>query len=603
MKPWEKYKSASSESGGPWQKYGSKEASEAKEPYEYSGTIQEQHPNVTTGMRATLKNFANSPESGMAYLKQELPDHDVDFYNGQYRVKRKDDKDWRVVDPDTGFFSKDILNDALDVAYDVGAGTAEGVATGLGAAKGALLSVPLLGTGAIPGAMLAGGATSAGLEAIRQKLGQALGIPQEVDTTDVVTSGVIGGVTPGLTGAGPAKGLVRGAYDFTRDKAAPKIASWASGKGDDAINYLKENFPKIVEMEKDSGLGYTRQVHQRLRDWLESSRDAAGKRIGEVYKNTTEPVDISNVKNILQQTKEEILTSSPDNVATKAEIEGIEELQGLVATLPDQLPAEQAFNLKQQINAYAKPHELSKGITDSQPVTRKFDAKRLVGTGRRAGGALNESLERAAGPELKAANEEFGKQAAIEGYLGSKFRDVDQTYNTLVNLDNRSRRMLGANLNEIAEEGGIDLADDALALKTLDQFARPGLTPIGGGSSKTSIRSIPLAAAGGLVGGYTGNHIGLTGQPGVDSGIGALVGLGLGGMFGSPQMIRRGIRALLATEGGVNWGKDKISKMATRLGVPESEVAREAAQLGLTTEGMKSAWEGMTTPNYLRPNP
>lgn len=175
--------------------------------------IQEMHPRFSSKNRAIAKNFAQSTEKQVEFLKKQYPEMDIKVFDGEVVGRLPSERDFKVLDPNTGFFSRDFLNDAADVAFDTGAGVVEGVATGLGAAGGAIATPFAGGAGAIPGAMLAGGATSAAGEGLRQTIGRSLGIPQEIDMNDVAISGAIGAATPALFGAGSARGAIKTGLD------------------------------------------------------------------------------------------------------------------------------------------------------------------------------------------------------------------------------------------------------------------------------------------------------------------------------------------------------------------------------------------------------
>lgn len=164
---------------------------------------EEQHPDVGFGERFAIKNFGLDEPSAVAYLNKKHPDLDVQTRDGRIVIKRKDEKEWRVLDP-AGF----DLQDLSDVAYDLGAGAAESAAAvtaglGAGAATG--------GIGAIPAAMAAGGTAGAGLEALRQKIGAGLGVsPEELQMAQVALSGAAGAASPLLFGTGATAAQIAG---------------------------------------------------------------------------------------------------------------------------------------------------------------------------------------------------------------------------------------------------------------------------------------------------------------------------------------------------------------------------------------------------------
>jgi len=165
--------------------------------------IEEMHPAFTAMDRFQVKNFANDPEAAKAFLQKKYPQLEIktDDNSGKIIARGEGEKAFRVLDPDTGFFSNpaEMLRDAGDIATDVGTGVATTAAT---AGAGLLAGATSFGAGAVPAAMAAGAGSSAGLEALRQKIGVGLGINNEVNTDDVLWAGGAGAVSPLLFGTG-----------------------------------------------------------------------------------------------------------------------------------------------------------------------------------------------------------------------------------------------------------------------------------------------------------------------------------------------------------------------------------------------------------------
>lgn len=160
--------------------------------------------------RLAVKNFGGSQEDQVKYLQQNNPELEVRSVNNEIVARKKGEKDFKKLDP--GGFTlanlKDFPADVGDVLGDIASGavsTAAGGAAGLGA------GVSSGGIGAIPAAMGASGATSAGLEAVRQKIGQYLGTAGEFNKGDVALSGGLGALGPLLFGTGASKGAINAA--------------------------------------------------------------------------------------------------------------------------------------------------------------------------------------------------------------------------------------------------------------------------------------------------------------------------------------------------------------------------------------------------------
>lgn len=146
-----------------------------------------QEMGVSDFERFTLKNFALNPAQAHQFLAGR--GYDVmrlgDGLN--FAVRKGVEDPWRVVDPNKGGIGE-FFRDMADLTSDVGAGIAFGFGT---AAGGGLAS---LATGA---------ATAAGIEATRQGIGSALGIPDNLGVGEIgLHAGLGGAAGPVLHGAG-----------------------------------------------------------------------------------------------------------------------------------------------------------------------------------------------------------------------------------------------------------------------------------------------------------------------------------------------------------------------------------------------------------------
>lgn len=253
---------------------------------------QEMHPAFSTTDRLVVKNLANDNQSAVKYLKQKHPDLEikVDDYSGEIIAKGKGEKDWKVLDPDTGFFSTDFLQDVGDVSGDIATGIGTTAATAAGGVMGGL-----------PGAMAGGAVSSAALEALRQAAGQAAGVPQDMDWGSVRTSAVIGGLSPLIFGTGATttqvakkaagdtlgamnpfagalatlkgeaapvldeagkellksqRGLIGRGWDLYRNTLAPKLGSMSTGVPEQAIKTMRDNPELLSQMDAKGALGY-----------------------------------------------------------------------------------------------------------------------------------------------------------------------------------------------------------------------------------------------------------------------------------------------------------------------------------------------------------
>mgnify|MGYP007100055573 CR=1 FL=1 len=256
--------------------------------------IQEMHPNISMKERLVAKNLATNPEAQVKYLKKQHPDMDIRLEGGQILAKTKEDKDYKVLDPDTGFFSKDFLYDLGDLGYDIPAGMLTGAATTAGAAAGGLgAGLPTAGAGAIPGALAggaaAGAATSGGLETLRQGLGKAAGIEQDFDPLQIGIATATGGLAPFVPPAIKAGAI----------KAAPKIVQGLTNIPAIATEELIQNWDKLKALGQTGATTLSEDAYKLLAQYLEQQKSAAGKAIGETLKSTGQKIGLDRVKGVI----------------------------------------------------------------------------------------------------------------------------------------------------------------------------------------------------------------------------------------------------------------------------------------------------------------
>jgi hypothetical protein len=180
------------------------------------------HPAFSKTDRFILKTFGNDEDAAVKSLRAKHPGLDIqkDDLTGQIKARAQGEKAYRVLDPDTGMFSSDFVNDLSDIAGDVGTGVITGGATAGGAALGAAAGAAAGGVGAVPGAIMGGvaggGLSSAALEALRQAAGYGLGVNEEVKGGDIALAGGLGAISAPLFGGGAT---------------ASQIAAKSAGKG------------------------------------------------------------------------------------------------------------------------------------------------------------------------------------------------------------------------------------------------------------------------------------------------------------------------------------------------------------------------------------
>jgi len=285
--------------------------------------IQEKHPDITVADRFMVKNFGGDNAASVKYLQRKHPGLDITTINDRIAIKRPNEKAYKALDPEFEFFSPSTwaqgleLEDVSDVAWDVGAGITEGLASAGAGLAGAGISA---GAGALPAAMAAGGATSAGLESVRQAIGTQAGVREGMDLGQVGIMGALGAAGPAVFGAGISskKLAAKGLADTLGDgliqrlgKKMPKLASIMSRAREESfIEYGDEkSLQKLISWEKSpddivpgeiNRFGNTvRELDDKIWQKVEDMYDKEYMGRGEVF-------DVSSVKQIFKDTIDEV---------------------------------------------------------------------------------------------------------------------------------------------------------------------------------------------------------------------------------------------------------------------------------------------------------
>ena len=158
------------------------------DPKAFKGNvIDEQHPDVSNLTRFGIKSTVK-PENFATALKNAYPDHDVINRDGDVLIKRKDETDWRKLDPG-GFSIGETIKDVADVGTDIGQGILEGLGAGAGFVGGTLLGGPVVGLG---GMMAGGGATATAVDSAKQGLANLLGYQEGFKPKQALEEGAWG---------------------------------------------------------------------------------------------------------------------------------------------------------------------------------------------------------------------------------------------------------------------------------------------------------------------------------------------------------------------------------------------------------------------------
>lgn len=553
-KPWERNWGTApvAQQKKPWERdWGNTPAAVAPvsdSAFSDNNVVQEQHPDISTADRLLIKNLAISPEVGAKYLRDKYPGMEVRVHKGEVIARKPGEKSYRVLDPDTGFFSKDFLADAGDVAFDLGKGAIQSAATAAGTAFGG-----------VPGAVAAGGATSAGLEALRQKLGYALGLPQpNLDTGKVKLEGAFGAAFPAAGKVGDVS------YKFLKGTALPKIGEMTSGVPAKVLKDYTQNAARVkfLDQNPDEFLSYIKDAKDKIIEGVQSKVQQTGEAIGGVLQKATGEgkfVDISSIKAALADkiaAAERALGKNP-TPATEAPLKDLKAIQDEYFTqvlqtpegtvkqeIPNLVEPDVAFKLKQQLKEIARPDMAPNAVRKLQNPTDKevmrFGKEAMAKTT----GELNKLDD-----TLPMLNKNYSSLAETADDTIRVMGNDQQAYNTIRGLDANSKKILQQRLNQVLTKDEADQLKETLqTIQTQSYMGDPASLGLSNLGSTSTSRTVPLSTFGAGAGSYLGYKMG--NSPG-SALIGGALGANTGAFLGSPKAVGTGLRILNSSEKAV----------------------------------------------------
>lgn len=271
-------------------------------------TINERTPYVSVGDRAIAKNLAQSPEKQAEFLKKKYPDLEVKVANSDVVVRKPGEQNFKKLDPSTL---------ELEDITDLGDAVVGGITSTLGTAAGALGGALAGGVGALPGAVAGSALAGAGTEALRQKLGQALGIPQDVSMGDVATQAVLGGAGTALLGTGPAlktavkqlaasKGITEEAAKAALESSGgiaaayknvpSKMAEYWFGAPSDVIKKYANETQAIDDIASGSKTDFARNLVDRIRLGLNQEKQKVGGMLSDEIGQSGASIDFGPIR-------------------------------------------------------------------------------------------------------------------------------------------------------------------------------------------------------------------------------------------------------------------------------------------------------------------
>lgn len=549
-------------------------------PFPESQITQEMHPDLGHIERLLVKNFSNNPGATMDYLKERHPDLQFHQMKNQLLVKRPDETQWKVLDPEnmpitgkagfSGYLTHpgEALQDVGDQAFNLGAGALQAGAATAGAAGGGALGAlggpaapATIPAGAIAGGMAASGGAGAGLEALRQGIGRVLGINKEINPTDIKMQGAIGALMPPLVGTGASKGLLGALYRGSADSLYPKLASAASGISSDTIKALKAHLPEISEMGQTGVMPFVQDWHSRLLSGYNGLKQKVGGALEKAIGESGEKVSLAPVKapikaalveaqkkfeefpNQYNQQAVEDLQSHYDDLFTQK----IKDAEGDVVKkeIPDEILPSTLFDIQDHLKDASQAGSIKGGLNPRYGAGASKADKAVADTVLDAYKAANQELDRATSGLSTELKDQYRALSRTREVLAPLFSSPEKAYSTLSNLDKQAKQPIFETLKGL-EAQGIPLLQDAKKLQAYNVFHQPAALPQSGLGTTSTSRSIPLQTLGGTLGALLGYKVGHGYGP---AAVGGILGSKAGGYLGSPAMVKNSVLLQRALEG------------------------------------------------------
>jgi len=473
--------------------------------------VDEAHPAVSWKDRALVKNFGTG--SGVGYLRTKYPNLQIEERDGEVLMKGKNENQWRKLDPSTI-----ELADVGDIAYDVGAGLLEGAATVAGAAGG------------VPGALAAGAASGVGMEALRQKIGEALGVNKEMDKSQLAAAGAAGAISPLLFGTGKAgskvleKGIIGSGYEKLTRGLAPEIAGITSGEKAKVFRDYVGN-PKTMKFLSDENnlKKYVDEAGRTLETSLKNRKRDVGKKIGDVLSelpdtDVSEVINLSQLRGGLEQEFDMLMKSldPDDRVIGKSLMNKLKRGFGRYVETPsgdlkfsgkfkDKMSYDDAMALR---NKFRKEAKFGTNINEL-PTNQQYVAEKAREIYMGLNDAIDASID-ALDPKyagrLKDLRMDYKQAVELEDEViklakgrGGSYKKM---FDTMRTLDNNSKEYVRAQIKDVDPK----VLKKADMIEAHSRLAKASYFPTSGPSTSTT-KTLAMAGLGGVIGEQQGNPL------------------------------------------------------------------------------------------------
>jgi hypothetical protein len=555
----------------------------------------ESSPDVSVADRLITKNLANSPEAVMGYFGENHPDLESRNYGGEIQVRKKGDSEWRKLDANNGYFDtlkgvasltpqgmllnklvngewvnpqgKETLADAGDLASDVVGGAVTGAAMKAGP--------------------IAAGGAAAATEALRQKLGQYFGIPQDVNMKEVALQGGLNTALP-VIGKGASAG-----WNVVKSDLAPWVGSHVTGIRSDIIKALPDKLDKIEKMTGEGILSFGEKTAKKVAHAVNRAQTKAMNLYDQVLDRMPGTVDVKGGMKVLDDyvdeaaaayervpnadnkkalndaiaIRDKFFKDSSGKTETKLSLgdDGIITKSEAPATLDTKLRPRDALEVTKRLRDEGnlrKMADVGPFRTGELPYDRPLAEARTK---------INVAMDKA-NPEFQKARSTWTNlqdQKEIADDIFGNDRDVYKKLLGLGRKTNAGQYEQAMRLDKAYPEAGIKNAIEDAQLHYY--FGEPANQAISIGGSTSTSRTLPLTLAGRDLGQTMGSAMGSS----VAADALGTAGGFIGSTLGSPATVKNTIKAS-------RWFENLIKQ--------DPEFAK-ALIYGGTQEVGKSPWE------------
>lgn len=461
--------------------------------------MQESSDVISSADRFYIKNLGNDDkETQLNYLRSKYPDAEFSLKDDAIAARKKGESKYRAMDPEFEFTSPiktakaltDTFNDITDVAYDTLSGAASGASALAGGTAGLFGGGPV---GLYAGASLAGGGSSAALEALRQKLGAELGINKEVKAGDVAMSGVMGAAAPLLFGTTKtaipilkdAKIMGKnintkelgGLSGYIKKESLPKLAAWSKGMSGFVDDYRPnaEIVDKMLANPQEM-IDYVGANRDKLSRAAFKGASDVGRQIDDAAAKISE-VDVGRARKILL----DAIDNSPNaNDLTKDQNNIVKSLMNKFYTdQNDYVSGSTANKLRKQMSGY-----IDSGVIDSTDYAMgKPQLKESFG-------ALKQAMNDASGGDMSILNSLYRKEANLRDTILPKVKNDQSFVAAILGLNKKSNRMFQNQLENANIKEAINIPEVAAVLNSYDRMASGYLS----GDAKATAQDMTKAA-------------------------------------------------------------------------------------------------------------